>query len=260
MNHNDNYLQQDPLSLFDDFMKIPDNAFEYGDDIEEINSLIETIMNSEDFVRVLVDSHESGKSSFDDYDAKFDEWIANANKGEYGNGKKKEMIIDFIGRCRAMFDEIKATNGYFQKVPVKFCKVTPDAILPKYQSIGDAGADIYANDTVTISPNETKVIPSGVKAVIPGGYRISIVPRSGLSLKSGLRVANAPGTIDCTYRNEIGVIIHNNGSYAYTVNKGDRIAQMILERTPKIEFTEIDEEEFAKYSTDRGAGFGSSGK
>lgn len=257
---NDSYLQEDPLKLFDDFMLIPDVAFNDDSDIHEIESLIETIMNSDDFVRVLVDTRSSNPEEFASYDSKFDEWLRKAKEGEYGDGQKKAMVEKFISRCRAMFDEIKETNGYFQKVPVKFCKVTPDAKLPAYQSIGDAGADIYADADVEIRPGQTVTVPTGVKAIIPGGYRISIVPRSGLSLKTGLRVTNAPGTIDCTFRNEIMVIVQNTGDSIYTVAKGDRIAQMILEKTPKIDFVEVSEEEFDKFRTNRGAGFGSSGK
>lgn len=257
---NENFLQDNPLKLFDDFVQIPDQAFEDGRDITEINSLIETIMNSEDFIRVLVDSRANNPQEFNHYDKQFDEWVDQARKNVFGTGKKKEMILSFMSRCQAMFKEIKETNGYFQKVPVKFCKVAPDAIIPAYQSIGDAGADIYSNEDAVVKPGETMIIHTGVKMIIPGGYRISVVPRSGMSLKTGIRVANAPGTVDCTYRNEVGVIVWNTGSEPYVIKKGDRIAQMILEQTPKMQAQEISEEEFEKYSTDRGAGFGSSGR
>lgn len=257
---NENFLQEQPLQLFDDFMKIPDQAFEDGRDIQEINSLIETIMNSEDFVRVLIDTYNTRPDEFYHYNKQFTDWIEKARKNAYGTGKKKEMVLSFMSRAVGMFDEIKLTGGFFAKVPIKFCKATPDAILPKYQSIGDAGADIYANVSFEVRPGETVVIPSGVKAIIPGGFRISIVPRSGMSLKTGIRIANAPGTIDSTFRGEIGVIVHNTSNESYIIKKGDRIAQMILERTPRIEFEEISEEDFNTYKTDRGAGFGSSGK
>lgn len=257
---NENFLQDEPLKLFDDFMQIPDQAFEDGRDIREINSLIETIINSEDFARVVCDSRYNNPDEFNHYDRMFNDWISKAKQNAYGTGKKKEMVISFMTQCKDMFNEIKETNGYFQKIPVKFCKVGPDAILPKYQSIGDAGADIYAYGDYVINPGETKVVSSGVKAIIPGGYRISIVPRSGLSLKTGIRIANAPGTIDSTYRNAIGVIVNNTGNEPYEIKSGDRIAQMILEKTPKIVFEEVTEEEFDKYKTNRGQGFGSSGK
>lgn len=257
---NENFLQDNPLKLFDDFIQIPDQAFEDGRDITEINSLIETIMNSEDFVRVLVDSRDNNPEEFNHYDKQFNEWIEQARKNVFGTGKKKEMILSFMNRCQAMFNEIKITNGYFQKVPIKFCKVTEDAIIPAYSTIGDAGADIYANKDITVQPGQTVIVPSGVKMIIPGGYRVSIVPRSGMSLKTGIRVANAPGTIDCTYRNEVGILAWNTGAEPYEIHKGDRIAQMILEITPKMQPQVVSEEEFQKYATDRGAGFGSSGR
>lgn len=257
---NDNFLQENPLKIFDDFVLIPDQAFEDGRDIVEINSLVETIINSEDFVRVVCASKENNPVEFDDYTKKFDKWIDSARKGGYGTGKKKEMILSFMSYMEDMFNEINLTGGYFTKIPIKVCKTRSDAILPAYASIGDAGADIYSAEEITIEPGETKIVPSGIKTIIPGGYCIEIVPRSGLSLKSGLRVANAPGTIDSLYRNEIGVIVTNTGKEAYTIAKGDRIAQMILKKVPKISWIECSEEEFNKYKTDRGAGFGSSGK
>ena len=183
---NENFLQDNPLKLFDDFVQIPDQAFEDGRDITEINSLIETIMNSEDFVRVLVGSRENNPAEFNHYDKQFAEWVSQAKKNVFGTGKKKEMILSFMSRCMSMFDEIKQTNGYFQKVPVKFCKVTPDAKIPTYSTIGDAGADIYANEDKLVEPGQTIIVPSGVKMIIPGGYRVSIVPRSGMSLKTGI--------------------------------------------------------------------------
>lgn len=257
---NENFLQDKPLQLFDDFIKIPEQAFEDGRDISEINSLISTIMNSEDFIRVLVDSKENNPEEFYHYDKQFADWISKAKHNAYGTGKKKEMIIQFVTQCQDIFNEIKLTNGYFAKIPIKFCKLFPDAILPKYNSIGDAGADIYAYDNIIINPGETKVVSSGVKAIIPGGFRISIVPRSGISLKTSIRVANAPGTIDSEYREGIGVILSNYGNESYEVKKGDRIAQMIIERTPKMLIQEISEDEYSNYKTNRGAGFGSSGR
>jgi len=137
--------------------------------------------------------------------------------------------------------------------------MSPDAILPKYKSLGDAGADIYTLEDVVIEPGRTELVRTGIKAVVPGGYKLEIVPRSGISATTKVRVPNTPGTIDCEYRDEIKVIVENCGDEPVHFSKSSRIAQMILVPIVKIDWEEVSESEFSKYSTNRGKGFGSSG-
>lgn len=135
----------------------------------------------------------------------------------------------------------------------------PDAHMPKYANENDAGMDIYAVEEVLIKSQETVIVPTGLKVAIPIGYEIQIRPRSGMSFKTPLRLANSPGTIDAGYRDEIGIIIHNTSLHeAYTIKKGDRIAQMVLQRVPKIVWNQVDN--VVDIGEDRGGGFGSSGR
>lgn len=105
-----------------------------------------------------------------------------------------------------------------------------DASAPSYASEHAAGADIkaYIKEPVVIQPHQRALIPTGVKVEIPYGFEIQVRPRSGLAFKNGISVLNTPGTIDCDYRGEIGVILINHGSEPFTVEPGMRIAQILL--------------------------------
>lgn len=129
--------------------------------------------------------------------------------------------------------------------------------LPQYETDGSAGMDIRSNvDNWIIYPGETCIVKTGLYVAVPCGYELQIRPRSGLSLKSGIRVANSPGTIDSDYRGEIGVLLWNTGEDAFEVKLGDRIAQMVLCPVYIMEFEEVESLD----ETVRGAGgFGSTG-
>jgi dUTP pyrophosphatase len=128
---------------------------------------------------------------------------------------------------------------------------------PVYAQAGDAGADIFANESVEIRAGERKLVMTGVKIAVPDGYVGLIHPRSGLALKQGLTVLNAPGTIDSGYRGEIGVILYNSQVRSTILIKaGDRIAQLVIQKVERAEFEVVD----ALDNTDRGeGGFGSTG-
>lgn len=146
-----------------------------------------------------------------------------------------------------------------ETVRVYLEKCHPEAKTPEYSRPGDAGMDICAIADVLIGPQETALVRTGLKVAIPEGYEIQIRPRSGLSLKTPLRIPNSPGTIDAGYRDEIGVIITNTSlKESYEIKKGDRIAQLVLQKVPRIEWVETDK--VTNYGLDRGGGFGSSGR
>lgn len=131
--------------------------------------------------------------------------------------------------------------------------------LPAYETAGAAGMDVRANidSSMAIRPGERAVIPTGLYVEIPEGYEIQVRPRSGLALKKGITILNTPGTIDSDYRNQIGVILANLGSEEFVVAPGDRIAQLVLNQVPQINWDVVDSQE-ALSSTDRGlGGFGS---
>lgn len=133
--------------------------------------------------------------------------------------------------------------------------------LPVYASSGAAGADLRANlpdrGTVTLEPGARALVPTGLRLAIPEGYEMQIRPRSGLALKHGIVLPNAPGTIDSDYRGPLGVIVMNAGEAAFTISHGDRIAQAVLAPVLRAYFVEAE----TLPGTARGAGgFGSTGR
>ena len=139
---------------------------------------------------------------------------------------------------------------------VKFQRINPIAELPTYAHPGDAGMDIRSIEELTIDPGARALVHTGLVMVLPPGYEAQVRPRSGLALKNGVTVLNTPGTIDEGYRGEIGVILANFGSEPFKVEKGAKIAQMVIAPCTRAEIVETDEVD----DTVRGTGgFGSSG-
>ena len=137
-------------------------------------------------------------------------------------------------------------------------KLNPEVELPLYKTNGASGMDLMAfvEEPIKISPNSSYLVPTGLSMAFSEGYEVQIRPRSGLAAKKNVTVLNTPGTIDSDYRGEIKIILFNHGSEKFEIKKGDRIAQLILE---KCETPLIDEVEEIK-DTQRGTrGFGSSG-
>ena len=131
--------------------------------------------------------------------------------------------------------------------------------LPAYATIGSAGVDLKAvlDRPLVLNPLERKIIGTGLKIVLPIGYEAQVRPRSGLAAKHGISVLNSPGTIDADYRGEVGVILINLSNDAFTINPGERIAQLVLAKHEQIQW-KIDKN---LSSTARGSnGFGSTGK
>lgn len=144
-----------------------------------------------------------------------------------------------------------------ERIPVKVKKLSEEAVLPSYESKYAAGFDFYAIDDYKIMPGETVLIKTGLAVQLPQGYEMQVRPRSGLSLKTKLRIANSPGTIDADYRGEIGIIAENTGSEIINIKTGERPAQGVINKVPIAEFIETDD--ISK--TERGAGgFGHTGK
>ena len=142
------------------------------------------------------------------------------------------------------------------KIEVGF-KLSEGAVLPEYQTAHASGADLASNEHVFLMPGEVKAVGTGLFPEIPEGYEIQVRPRSGLALKQQVLILNSPGTIDADYRGEIGVILVNLSDKEFTINDGDRIAQIIIASHWKAELVETEEID----NTDRGAGgFGHSGR
>ena len=131
--------------------------------------------------------------------------------------------------------------------------------LPEYHSEHAAAFDLRANldAPVTLAPMERQLFPTGVMIALPPGYESQIRPRSGLALKHGVTMLNGPGTIDADYRGEYGVILINLSTEAYTVNDGDRIAQVVVAKCERVEWEEVDE---LDETTRSAGGFGHTGR
>ena len=139
---------------------------------------------------------------------------------------------------------------------LKIKKLNPEAILPSYAHKGDAGMDLFSIKDYILKPGERVFIETGLAFEIEEGYEIQIRPRSGLALKYGLSIVNSPGTVDSGYRGPINIILINHGQETFTVNKGDKVAQAVLNKIEKAEIEEVSE----LSESQRGdGGFGSTG-
>jgi dUTP pyrophosphatase len=133
----------------------------------------------------------------------------------------------------------------------------PSAQLPRHTHPGDGGADLFSVEEVTLPPGERASVGTGLALAIPLGYAGFVQPRSGLAAKHGIMLVNSPGLIDADYRGEVRVLLYNSGAEPFTVNVGERIAQLVIQRVEEPTFIAADE----LPETARGeGGFGSSGR
>lgn len=199
------------------------------------------------------------------------------DKNEILTQPKKDFLTVLFSIILGKFAEVALVED---RIVIPIEKTSSEINIPVYAKPGDAGMDIYATEDITIKPGETKILSTGLKVAIPKGYAILIQPRSGLSAKTKLRIANTPGLIDSGYRDEIGVIIENINSpikeieshyekdgkliidsilygEEYNIEKDMRIAQMRLVKVPEIMFQEVNS--IKNIGVDRGGGFGSTG-
>lgn len=143
-------------------------------------------------------------------------------------------------------------------LPMPIVQLDDDLPLPTYAHDGDAGLDLYATEHVTLRAGGGRaLVPTGIAIAIPVGYAGFVLPRSGLAAKHGISVVNAPGLIDSAYRGEIKVIVINTDASAdYVIERGDRIAQLVIQAVTRIEWQISDQLD----ANDRGGGFGHSGR
>ena len=189
---------------------------------------------------------------------------------------------DFLRTMLVMiFNLIESSNAEGNEIVNLFVETMADEVqIPVYAREGDSGMDVCALDDFTIDPGKSILIPTGLKVGIPNGYELQVRPKSGLSAKSSLRIANSPGTIDSLYRDEVKVIVENNASpiadidYEFDKNgkiiinsilhgspiyisKGQKFAQLVLMKVPKAMFTKVSS--ILNIEGNRGGGFGSTG-
>lgn len=142
-------------------------------------------------------------------------------------------------------------------IQVSIKRLDPSVELPAYAYQGDAGLDLRANESIRLKPFERAMVSTGLAIAIPDGYAGFVQPRSGLAIKRGLSIVNTPGLIDAHYRGELKIIAINlDPEHNIMIERGERIAQLVIQEVPSVELVEVDELD----ATDRGnGGFGSSG-
>ena len=143
-------------------------------------------------------------------------------------------------------------------VQVLITRLDPDLPLPRYAKGGDAGADNVSRIDITLAPGERALVPTGIAIALPDGYVALVHPRSGLAIKHGVTMVNAPGTVDAGYRGELQIILINHDkSEPVSFKRGDRIAQLVIQKVEHAEFVEVRDLPGSGRGT---GGFGSTGR
>jgi dUTP pyrophosphatase len=143
-------------------------------------------------------------------------------------------------------------------VQVLITRLDPELPLPRYAKGGDAGADIVSRIDISLAPGERALVPTGIAIALPDGYVALVHPRSGLAIKHGVTMVNAPGTVDAGYRGELQIILINHDkSESVSFKRGDRIAQLVIQKVERAEFVEVQDLPGSGRGT---GGFGSTGR
>ena len=188
---------------------------------------------------------------------------------------KRDFLKQILGLTYNALAEAEGVAKKTILIPIEYCR--EGAKIPTYAHLTDSGMDVYALEDITIAPGETKLIPTGLKVAIPAGYELQVRPKSGRCLKTKLRIANTPGTIDAGYRDEIGIIVDNIEPFikeakmdetgrlyevlfgsSYTIGKGEKFAQLVLCEVPKAVFYQVESVQNIE-NDGRNGGFGSTG-
>ena len=233
----------------------------------------------------LVQSLNAGGQTVEDLREQYDDILIQIDTQTTGLLSKQKR--DFIHQLLdIVYNAVAATEGIasrYIRIPIEYCN--DKARTPAYAHPTDSGMDVYALEDITIAPGETKLVPLGIKVAIPAGYELQVRPKSGRCLKTKLRIANAPGTIDSGYRDELAVIVDNieapiknitgiikefaneGEAYSdkwvpvceygssYTIGEGEKFAQLVLTAVPKVIWSEVSS--VGNIGEDRHGGFGS---
>lgn len=271
--------EQFSLEAFASILALPDEEFKTlsGIILDELNK---SLNNPNDRLLLAQSFNAQGITS-DEVIANFKELATQIDSigDDVLPQAKRDFVKQIVGLMVNAIAETEGISKRIIQIPIELCH--PNAKIPAYAKPGDAGMDIYALEDFEVAPGERKIIKTGLKIAIPRGYELQVRPRSGTSVKTALRVANTPGTIDSGYRDEIGVIIENiepkikdigydfddNGrpiitsilhGSVFNVGKGERFAQLVLNEVPSAAFYPVDS--VAQIGENRGGGFGSTGK
>ena len=265
------------LTAIAGIMSLPDDLFNIVSEqfIIELNNQLRSDENRKELLKIA----DTNNIKIEDIPKFLDEMYKSIDDAfkDFPENRKiflKRIMSDIFNSIVDFNDELTSSI----LIPIEFCN--KNARMPIYAHETDAGLDIYRTEDINIRPGETILIKTGLKVAIPVGYELQVRPKSGISLKTKLRVANTPGTIDSGYRDEIGIIIENieqpiqDISYhfdtnnkividsilhgrTYSIEKGQKIAQLVLNKVSKANFILVDT--VNKIEGDRGGGFGSTG-
>ena len=292
-------MDEKQIPIFDEIFGTLDNVFEDDTSGLEVISRI-LVMDDEQFEVIKGTLMDSIAATFNSPDARIafaqmvnqqgvriedlrgniDDVVAAisqvAAEGVELNESKKDFLKFIFVTFVNTLEDSNMVSHRIINIPIELCR--EGAKLPAYATDGSAAMDIYSPEEYVIGPGECMIIPTGLKVNIPIGYALLIQPRSGLSRKTKLRVANTPGLIDSDYHEEIGVIIENidppikdyevveteegviDGNLygsSFTIGKGERFAQMRLVEVPLVHWLEVDS--LGTFESDHGKGFGSTG-
>ena len=275
--------EQDMTEMFGALLAMPDEEFSALAPIlmDEVNRSLNNPADRITLVAAMTSQGYNGEDlteTFDEICKEIDNQLTELSQ------VKKDWLKQLMGATINAINETEGISKRFVRIPYEKCH--EDAKEPTYAHVSDSGMDVYALEDITLAPGEQKIIPIGIKVALPAGYELQVRPKSGLSAKTKLRVANAPGTVDAGYRDEIGVIVENveppikdityeeifneDGTIeslkvtsilygsSYTIGKGQKFAQLVLSEVPKAVLYEV--EKVGEIGEDRGGGFGSTGK
>lgn len=241
---------------------------------------IDNIFNQQDVKIALAEMIQHNGITVEDLEDNLENLIEAINELAAEGVELSESKKDFLKRIFTTFlnamNGAKAISHRIIQIPVIKCR--ENVKLPTYATDGSAAMDIYAVSDFTVKPGETIIVPTGLKVNLPKGYALLIQPRSGLSVKTKIRIANTPGLIDSDYHEEIGVIVENidppikeigteiidgkpiDGNLygsSFSIGAGERFAQMRLVEVPLVNWLEV--ASFGELTSDHGKGFGSTG-
>jgi len=289
------------IAIFDEIFGALDDVFETEDGVDGIEILgrilampdeafnavkttlydsIAATFNSPDAVIAFAQMMNQQGVRVEDFEGNIDSLVEAVNEmaadGIEISQDKKDFVAYIFTTFVNTLEQSNMVSHRIINIPIELCH--KDAKLPIYATDGSAAMDIYSPEEYVIGPGECVIIPTGLKVNIPIGYALLIQPRSGMSRKTKLRVANTPGLIDSDYHEEIGVIIENidpplkdytiqqdeggllqgplYGS-SFTIGKGERFAQMRLVEVPLVNWLQVNS--LGTFENDHGAGFGSTG-
>ena len=227
---------------------------------------------------LLTQSLNASGVKAEDFLLDFEKLVAQVDSMDTISENRKDFIKQIVGLLVNAFVTTEGIAKRIIQLPIELCH--PEAKMPQYAHEGDSGMDVFALDDYSIAPGETKLIPTGLKFAIPPGYEIQVRPKSGRALKTKLRVANTPGTVDSSYKDEVCVIMENveppikklhydfnedgtpkilaiDHGDTYYIGKGEKFAQLVLVEVSKAALFQINS--VANLGEDRNGGFGSTG-